>query len=73
VTILLVGAELFHSDRQTDGQADRRGLGISRFSQFCNLGGGEFILTVVYLSLIKCQPYCIEYSISNGLATLNGV
>jgi hypothetical protein len=53
VTIRLVGAELFHLDRHTDEQADRRGLGTSRFSQFCEFfvgGGGKFILTVVYLS-----------------------
>jgi hypothetical protein len=30
-----VGAKLFHVDRQTDGQMDRRDEANSRFSQFC--------------------------------------
>ena len=34
-----VEAELFHADRRTDRQADRRGVSNRRFSQFCNFGG----------------------------------
>jgi len=30
-----MGAELFHVDRQTDGQMDRHDEANSRFSQFC--------------------------------------
>ena len=37
--ILLLGAELCHAERRTDGrrnrQTDRHGEAISRFSQFC--------------------------------------
>jgi hypothetical protein len=30
-----VGAELFHTDRQTDGQMERHDEANSRFSKFC--------------------------------------
>ena len=30
-----VGAELFHADRETDGQTDRHDKANSRFPQFC--------------------------------------
>ena len=33
--IRTVGAELFHVDRQTDGQMDRHDEANSRFSQIC--------------------------------------
>ena len=54
MTIRLVGAEFFHSDRQTNGQANRCGLAINRFSQYCDFFWGVgvvFILTVVYYRL----------------------
>ena len=33
--IHLVEAELFHADKQTEGQTDRQYEAISRFSKFC--------------------------------------